>query len=129
MCPTSRFPASVIATIDGVVLYPPRFGMTVGTPFSTIATHELVVPRSMPITFSIRTRLPSEANRGSGKSKAHGGPPAASDLFQHESDGIILWRQLCGPLEFTPGIQVQPRRLEHARQGDPECCIVGIEFA
>jgi hypothetical protein len=24
--------------------------MTVGTPFSTMATHEFVVPRSMPIT-------------------------------------------------------------------------------
>jgi hypothetical protein len=31
--------------------------MTVGTPFSTIATQELVVPKSMPITFSIRARL------------------------------------------------------------------------
>src|SRR4051812_9787900 len=54
MCPTSRFPASVTATIEGVVLYPPRFGMTTGLPFSTMATHEFVVPRSMPITFSIR---------------------------------------------------------------------------
>src|SRR5580692_10795789 len=57
MCPTRRLPASVTATIDGVVLYPPRLGITVGTPFSTIATHELVVPRSMPITFSIRRDL------------------------------------------------------------------------
>jgi hypothetical protein len=52
MWPTSRLPASVKATIDGVVLYPPRFGMTLGVPFSTMATHEFVVPRSMPITFS-----------------------------------------------------------------------------
>src|SRR5580658_9339408 len=57
MCPTRRLPASVTATIEGVVLYPPRLGITVGTPFSTMATHEFVVPRSMPITFSIRADL------------------------------------------------------------------------
>src|SRR5262245_29383575 len=54
MWPTRRLPASVTATIEGVVLYPPRFGMTTGVPFSTIATHEFVVPRSIPMTFSIR---------------------------------------------------------------------------
>jgi hypothetical protein len=43
----------VIATMDGVVLYPPLFGMTVGTPSSTMATHEFVVPRSIPKTRSI----------------------------------------------------------------------------
>src|SRR5688572_13284407 len=52
MCPTSRLPFSAMATIDGVVLYPPRFGITTGVPSSTIATHEFVVPRSIPITFS-----------------------------------------------------------------------------
>src|SRR5437773_8570890 len=41
-----------MATIDGVVLYPPRFAITTGVPFSTTATHELVVPRSMPMTVS-----------------------------------------------------------------------------
>src|ERR1700760_3677728 len=53
MWPTNRLPFSAIATIDGVVLYPPRFGITEGVPSSTIATHELVVPRSMPITLSL----------------------------------------------------------------------------
>src|SRR5262245_3750441 len=53
MCPTRRLPASVIATCDGVVLYPPRFGMTTGVPFSTIATQEFVVPRSIPMTLSM----------------------------------------------------------------------------
>src|SRR5688572_20737638 len=52
MWPTRRLPFSAIATIDGVVLYPPRFGITTGVPSSTIATHEFVVPRSIPITFS-----------------------------------------------------------------------------
>src|SRR3954466_4279042 len=53
MWPTRRLPFSAIATIDGVVLYPPRLGITEGVPSSTIATHEFVVPRSMPITLSL----------------------------------------------------------------------------
>src|ERR1041384_4194294 len=53
MWPTRRFPFSAIATMDGVVLYPPRFGITDGVPSSTMATHEFVVPRSMPITLSL----------------------------------------------------------------------------
>src|SRR3954471_11505111 len=50
ICPTSRLLLSVIATIEGVVLYPPRLGITVGVLFSTMATHELVVPKSIPMT-------------------------------------------------------------------------------
>src|SRR5687768_13158106 len=53
MWPTSRRPLSAIATIDGVVLYPPRLGMTLGTPPSTVATQLFVVPRSIPITRSM----------------------------------------------------------------------------
>src|SRR5689334_12310301 len=53
MWPTRRLPFSAIATIEGVVLYPPRFGITEGVPSSTIATHEFVVPRSIPITLSL----------------------------------------------------------------------------
>src|SRR5215470_15721023 len=52
MWPTRRFPFSAIATMEGVVLYPPRFGMTTGVPSSTTATQLLVVPRSIPMTFS-----------------------------------------------------------------------------
>jgi hypothetical protein len=48
--PTRRCPSFVNATTDGVVREPSAFGMTTGSPFSTIATHEFVVPRSMPIT-------------------------------------------------------------------------------
>src|SRR5688572_7244754 len=53
MCPTRRFPASVTATMLGVVLYPPRLGMTTGVSPSITATQELVVPRSMPMTRSM----------------------------------------------------------------------------
>jgi hypothetical protein len=50
--PTSLSPSFVNATTEGVVLPPSALGMTVGRPPSMIAMHELVVPRSMPMTFS-----------------------------------------------------------------------------
>src|SRR6266508_4096620 len=51
--PTSRWPSFVNATTDGVVRPPSAFGMTVGSPPSSTAMQELVVPRSMPIVFAI----------------------------------------------------------------------------
>jgi hypothetical protein len=39
----------VKATTEGVVVDPTEFAMAFGTPFSTTATHELVVPRSIPM--------------------------------------------------------------------------------
>src|SRR5512134_2674613 len=51
--PTSRSPASVNATIDGVVRAPSVFSMTRTSLPSMTATHEFVVPRSMPITLLI----------------------------------------------------------------------------
>src|SRR5690348_9360700 len=50
--PTSRFPFFAMATTDGVSRYPERLGMTTGVPDCTVATTELVVPRSIPITGS-----------------------------------------------------------------------------
>ena len=55
ICPTSRSPLSVKATTDGVVRLPSELGMTTGSPPSMTATHELVVPRSIPITLGIVT--------------------------------------------------------------------------
>ncbi len=49
--PTSRSPSSVKATMDGVVRMPSAFSMTFGVLPSITATHELVVPRSIPMTF------------------------------------------------------------------------------
>src|SRR4029453_7485456 len=51
--PTSCSPWSVNATIEGVVRAPSALGMTWGSPPSMSDTHELVVPRSIPITFPI----------------------------------------------------------------------------
>src|SRR5258708_3055763 len=51
--PTRRSPEAVKATTDGVVRPPSAFSMTVGSPPSSTAMHELVVPRSIPIVFAI----------------------------------------------------------------------------
>mmetsp|Transcript_7794 Transcript_7794/g.23862 ORF Transcript_7794/g.23862 Transcript_7794/m.23862 type:complete len:253 (-) Transcript_7794:71-829(-) len=63
--PTSRSPLSVNATTDGVVRAPSRFSITLALLPSITATHELVVPRSMPITVprssSARTSEPAAA--------------------------------------------------------------------
>ena len=50
--PTRRSPESVKATTEGVVRPPSAFSSTVGSPPSITATHELVVPKSMPIVFA-----------------------------------------------------------------------------
>jgi hypothetical protein len=49
-CPINRSPFSVNATIDGVVLDPSAFSMTFAFFPSMTATHEFVVPKSMPMT-------------------------------------------------------------------------------
>src|SRR5215467_1623858 len=48
--PTRRSPSSVKATIEGVVRIPSEFSITLGAEPSITATHELVVPRSIPMT-------------------------------------------------------------------------------
>src|SRR5215475_12910313 len=53
--PTRRSPDSVNATIDGVVRAPSLFSMTLALLPSITATHELVVPRSIPITLLMET--------------------------------------------------------------------------
>src|SRR4051794_5617266 len=51
--PTSRSPLSEKATMLGVVRAPSAFSMTLTSLPSMMATQELVVPRSMPITLLI----------------------------------------------------------------------------
>ena len=53
MWPTSRLPFLAIPTTEGVSAWPLRLAMTRGTPSMTVATTELVVPRSMPTKGSI----------------------------------------------------------------------------
>src|SRR5262249_20900196 len=58
--PTRRSPSLVKATIDGVVRAPSEFSMTFAFFPSMTATHELVVPRSIPITFAIHRLLSAD---------------------------------------------------------------------
>ena len=51
--PTNFSPLSVKATTDGVVLAPSKFSNTFGVAPSITATHEFVVPKSIPIIFDI----------------------------------------------------------------------------
>src|SRR5215217_7418567 len=51
--PTSRSPAFVNATTEGVVRPPSWLGITTGEPPSMTATTEFVVPRSIPIIFAM----------------------------------------------------------------------------
>src|SRR3954462_518244 len=111
MCPTSRLPASVTATTLGVVLYPPRFGMTTGVSPSKMATHEFVVPRSMPITRSI-------------PSPSHHRATSCSSFTAFESlypiaDSIILGRQRRGALEFGERALLHTGRNVDSGQGYP----------
>jgi hypothetical protein len=55
IAPTNRSPAFENATIDGVVRPPSALGMSSGFPASITATHEFVVPRSIPIILDIQT--------------------------------------------------------------------------
>jgi len=56
--PTKRSPSLANATTDGVVRLPSAFGITTASPASNTATHEFVVPKSIPITFPIYSLPP-----------------------------------------------------------------------
>ena len=62
--PTSRSPSSVKATIEGVVRMPSAFSITFGAEPSMTATQELVVPRSMPMTFAMTVQSSSLRQAG-----------------------------------------------------------------
>src|SRR6202162_87284 len=78
--PTRRSPASVNATIEGVVFRPSVFSMILGVLSSLTAARELVVPRSMPMTLPILSILVLSADRpgpcGTRKKRRAGLPPA-----------------------------------------------------
>src|SRR3954452_1443506 len=83
--PTRRWASFVKARTDGVVRPPSAFGITVGSPPSRTAMHELVVPRSIPIVFAISAVSPflrksewsySRSGAASGLAKAPDQGPA-----------------------------------------------------
>src|SRR3989475_13154715 len=55
--PTRRSPDAVKVTTDGVVRPPSAFSITVGSPPSSTAMQEFVVPRSMPMVFAMSLLL------------------------------------------------------------------------
>ena len=65
--PTRRSPELVNATIEGVVRMPSLFSITLAFLPSITATHELVVPRSIPMTLLMDTSFQKQdrAARGS----------------------------------------------------------------
>ena len=63
--PTSCSPLFVKATTEGVVRPPSALGMMVGSPPSSTAMAELVVPRSMPMYLAHRSAPPVPASGGS----------------------------------------------------------------
>lgn len=60
--PTSRSPPSVKATTDGVVLVPSAFSIILGCLPSMMATAELVVPKSIPMTAPLTFSVDSGAS-------------------------------------------------------------------
>src|ERR1700758_5009558 len=59
-CPTSRSPSLVNATMEGVVRIPSAFSIRRAFLLSMTATHEFVVPRSIPMTLPITKLLYSD---------------------------------------------------------------------
>src|SRR5258708_28742071 len=87
-CPTRISPSFVKPTTEGVRRLPSWFAITLGLPPSTTATTELVVPRSIPITFAMSS-LPLPARPGAGP----GGPAAPrppSHLQNVDLDFLLL---------------------------------------
>src|SRR6476469_9492315 len=92
--PTSRSPALVNATTEGVVRPPSALGMTTGSPPSITATTELVVPRSIPITLSAILGSP-ESQIGLGHSWCYEGAliPRHTGLRQVEGRLFLPYRR------------------------------------
>src|ERR1700730_10468245 len=89
--PTRRSPGSVKATIEGVVRPPSLFSITLALAPSITATHELVVPRSIPMTLLIDTSFQKQ-DRPARESTA---PIPREVIVQSYPD----WSQgyICGP--------------------------------
>src|SRR6185503_18044998 len=100
-CPTRISPSFVKATTDGVSRLPSWLGITVGLPPSITATTELVVPRSMPITFAISAVLPSRSRLGSRRRGPSGAPSVSSVLVDLDLDlaGLQLFGLRQGDLQ------------------------------
>src|SRR5687768_12104804 len=92
MAPTRTSPLSVQATTEGVVRAPSSFTRTLTSPPSMIATTELVVPRSMPMTFldpKIKNLRLSGGLKPNGSSSRAGNICTCSDRSAIQVDMIV----------------------------------------
>src|SRR5260370_3060993 len=105
--PTSRFPLRAIATTEGVMRYPLRLGRTTGEPPATVATTELVVPRSIPMTSSPTVRL---------------------QAFQERPGLLVFWvlAEDEGQLGPRPRLHVELR--EGAREQEARRQVAGVQL-
>src|SRR5512142_1390080 len=111
ICPTSRSPPSVNATIEGVVREPSLFGMTTASPPSITETQLFVVPRSMPMTFPIFVpplRRPVRP-RGWSRRRLHG------DAHHRRAHEPIVQLEPAGVLDDDRPGRLVPRRDLHQR--------------
>src|SRR4051794_32844400 len=118
--PTRRSPLSVKATTEGVVRPPSAFSRTVGSPPSITATHELVVPRSMPIVFA--TIIPPKL-RWLLSELSDSDAVAAKNLSRSVADTCLRINPArkeagaCAPAsDRTDGVARSLLDLQHARQ-------------
>src|SRR6185437_3898697 len=84
--PTSTSLSLVKATSDGLVRSPSLFSITRGLPPSMMATHELVVPRSMPITFAMCLLRRNLCQKGDDVDALSG---CARRLFKGAGSGLL----------------------------------------
>src|SRR5688572_2438210 len=99
--PTRTSPALEKATTDGVVREPSALGMTTGSPASSTATTELVVPRSIPTALGmefiswIRSARGAELVRGRIKCRQRplmpptGQSEKLSEIHSTSSSGLV----------------------------------------
>src|SRR4051812_13543996 len=118
--PTRRSPDAVKPTTDGVVRPPSAFGITVGSPPSRTAMHELVVPRSMPIVFAIRLsllrfvrKLLRKSKPFCIRSKAVCPQPLSTTPRAYSGDGRRRARDLAPPLPAPARAAARRARLRH----------------
>src|SRR5258708_2508392 len=115
--PTRRSPSSVKATIEGVVRMPSAFSITFGVLPSMTATHELVVPRSMPMTLPML--LPLNCGRPAGPLGARVGMSAAHPQTPYPAPWIRDSPHFHGLLAHIGGPPVPASQPAHEFAGSP----------
>src|SRR6202011_2239902 len=88
--PTRRSPEAVNATTEGVVRPPSEVSTTVGSPPSSTAMHELVVPRSIPMVFPMFLLLYGCKNLSESVADLEPGSPEHAGL----RNGYGIWNAL-----------------------------------